>query len=88
MLASDDIWPYVVSNLQRYQHTLEQLTMVLVRKGSGAWTSGRIYVAVVQEFFLYGSETGATKPIIGRYLVSIPMQGGPKDDETATMKGD
>ena len=41
---------------------------MLVREDADTRTSGRIYVAVVQVILLYGSETWAMKPHIGRVL--------------------
>ena len=44
------------------------MSRLLSREGADAWNLGRIYVAVVQVFLLYGLEKGATTPRIGRLL--------------------
>ena len=45
-----------------------RLARVLIREGADAWTSGQIYLAVVQSVMLYGSETWVMTPHIGRVL--------------------
>ena len=67
--ALDDDWPLVVCNLRRVKQKWTQLTRVLRIEGVDAQTSGRIYLEVVQEVFLYGSETWVMKPRIGGDLV-------------------
>ena len=66
MLASDDDWPAVEQNLRREQQKWERLTRVLEREGVDAWTSGRIYMVVVQAVLLYGSQMWVMTPCIGR----------------------
>ena len=68
ILAADDDWPAVVNNLQISWRKWVRLTRVLIREGVDAWTSGQIYLAVVQLVMIYGYETWATKPLIGRGL--------------------
>ena len=57
LLDADDNWPEMVSNLQRACRKWVRLTRVLSREGVDAWTSGQIYLAVVQSVMLYRSET-------------------------------
>ena len=61
-----------------------QLSLVLIREGEYAQTSGRIYVAVVQAVMLYGSETWVMTPLIERGFWRIPPQGGQKADGDTT----
>ena len=58
----------VVSNLWKAQQKWARPTGVLVIEVLDAKTLGRIYVAVLQAFFLYGPETWVMKPRIGRYF--------------------
>ena len=49
VLATEDYdWPEVVRNLRRARQKWACLTRVLRREGADAWTSGKIYLAVVQ----------------------------------------
>ena len=62
------------------------MTRVLSREGADARTSGQIYLAVVQVFIIYGSETWVMTPRIGRVLGRIPPQGGLQADGEATSE--
>ena len=46
--AMKDDWPAVVSNLQKESWKWVRLTRVMGREGAEEWTSGHIYLAVVQ----------------------------------------
>ena len=58
----------MVQNLWREQQKWERLTRVLGREGTDYRILGRIYVEVVQEVLLYGSETWVMTPHIGGAL--------------------
>ena len=60
--------PVVVHNLQRPWQKWYRLDQVLSREGEYAHTSGQIYLAVVQEVILYGSETRVMTLRIKRVL--------------------
>ena len=68
LLAEDDNWPVVVSNLQKARKKWAYMTSVMSREGSDARISVQIYLAVVQWVMLYGSETWLMIPRIGRVL--------------------
>ena len=68
MLGSDDYWTVLVRNLQRVLQKWVRLTRLLGIEGVDARTLIKVYVAVVQETFLYGLDTWVMTPHIGRYL--------------------
>ena len=53
---ADNNWPEVVGNLRRARKKWARMTRVLSREGEDAWTSGKIYLAVVQLVLIYMSE--------------------------------
>ena len=68
LMAEDNDWPAVFSNLRKARRKWAIMTRVLGREGEYDWTLGQIYLVVVQSVFLYGSETWFMTPIIGRVL--------------------
>ena len=68
IFSEDDEWASVVRNIWISRQKWAQLTRVLSREGADERTSGHIYLAVVQSFMLYGSETWVVTYCIGRVL--------------------
>ena len=75
----------MVHNLRRVQQKWAQLSRVLEREGVNSCTSGRICVAVVQAFLLYGLETWVMTPHIGRLLGGFHHRYGLQADGTSTL---
>ena len=48
LMAAYNEWTAVVSNLRKARQEWERLTRVLGREEADSWTSGQIYLAVVQ----------------------------------------
>ena len=55
LVAEDNDWLSVVSNLRRARQKWVQLTRVLSREGANSQTLGHIYLEVVQSFLIYRS---------------------------------
>ena len=70
LTASDENWPAAVSNLRKVQKRWVQLSKILGREGDDPWTSGNFYEAVLQATLLFGTETWAISPSIGKSLGS------------------
>ena len=68
LFSEDDEWASVVRNIWISRQKWAQLTRVLSREGADERTSGHIYLAVVQSFMLYGSETWVVTYCIGGVL--------------------
>ena len=82
LLAADDNWPSVVSNLQKARRKWAQTTRVLGRESADDQTLDQLYLAAVQLDMFYGSEMWVITPHIGRVLVGFhhrvahKMKGG------------
>ena len=68
IMAEDDDWPEVVSNLRKARRKWARMTRVMRREESDARTSGQIYLVVVQSVFLFGLDTWVMTPHIGMVL--------------------
>ena len=66
--AEDNDWLAVVCNLRRARQKLVCMTQVLSREGAYARTSGQIYLAVLQSFLIYSSETWVLTLLMQRVL--------------------
>ena len=67
VLAAEEYnWPEVVSNLQCAIKKWVWLTRILSTEGADARTSGQIYLALVQFFMLYRSDTWVLTPRMKR----------------------
>ena len=56
ILAADNDFPAVVSNLYRSRVVWKRITRILSREGVELWVSGFFFKSVVQEVFLFGLE--------------------------------
>ena len=68
LLVEKDDWPAVVRNMRKAQRKSARVTRVLIREAVDAWTSGQIYLALVQSVLLYISETWVMTPHTRRVL--------------------
>ena len=62
MTAVDDNWPSVITNLRKSRKVWSRLLRILGREGADTRTSGRIYIAAVQETMLFGSDMWVVTP--------------------------
>ena len=56
LTSTDDDWPAVARNLQRARTTWGRLARILGREGAGPKVSHNFYIAVTQQFLLFGAE--------------------------------
>ena len=68
LLEADTNWTEVDKNHQKEPQKWERLNRVLIREDVDAWTSGNIYLALVQLIKIYGLEMWVMTPHIGRVL--------------------
>ena len=68
LVAEENEWTEVVHNLRSARQKWAWLNRVLIREGLYAWTSGKIYLAVVQSVLLYESETWVLTLCMERFL--------------------
>ena len=68
LAAEDDYWPVVVRKIWCVRQKWARLTRVMIREGADAWTSGQIYLSVVQLVLLYGSDKWVPTPSMQRVL--------------------
>ena len=57
LTCTDDDWPAVARNLQKARATWGRLARILGREGADPKVSRNFYIAVTQQFLLFGAET-------------------------------
>ena len=74
--AADNDWLAVVRNLAKAWAVCQRLTRILRREGVTPRVSGFSFKAVVQSVLIFGAETWAVIPHIGRVPGGVPGLGG------------
>ena len=62
ILAADENWPAVVSNLSRAWVVWNRMTRIFSREGVEPWVSGFFFKTVAQAVTLFGAETWVPPP--------------------------
>ena len=84
VLSADNDWLAVVRNFSWARGVWKSITRILSREGEEPRVSGFFIYSVVQGVLLFGLETWAVTPSMGRSLGGFPGSDGETDDVTAT----
>ena len=57
LTATDDDWPAVAGNIQKARRIWGRLAKIMSREGADPKVSQTFYIAVTQQFLLFGAET-------------------------------
>ena len=68
LIATDNDWPEIITNLQKARNIWARLSIILGREGADTRVSVRFYLTIVQADLLFSTETWVVTPHIGWLL--------------------